>query len=165
MSFNKCYTENWGPWLQHYSLSGRYSFTVGNESREKKIKQQQKQYETGFLKNLLSDFSMSLLPHKQFTFKIYCDSHNNSRCFMSLRQSVIPCSNIYWIRGFCLYTQFWILKDVFIYRRDSFPIRVTQMSPCWRIKRLDDVSRSLFRPKAVCGQKGFHSERKTMGII
>ena len=110
-------------------------FTVGNEIWEKKIKEQQKTIWKRLSEKIaLIDFSMSLLPHKQFTFKICCDSHNNFRCFMSLKQSVIPCSNIYWIRGFCLYTQFWILKDIFIYRRDSFLIRVTQMSPCWRRK-------------------------------
>lgn len=77
-------------------LITRQIFLLSAMKFEKNFKQQQKQCETGFLKKFsLVDLSMSLLPHKQLIFKICCDSHNNFICFMSLRQSIIPCSNIY----------------------------------------------------------------------
>lgn len=86
-------------------LITRQVFLLSAMKFEKNFKQWQKQYEIGFLKKFsLVDFSMSLLPHKQFIFKICCDSHNNFICFMSLRQSIIPCSNIYWIRGLFVHT-------------------------------------------------------------
>lgn len=60
-----------------------------------------------------------------------------------------------------------MLKDLFIYGRDSSLIRVTQRPHCLRRKiYLDGVTlQSHFLvADVVCGQRRFHSERKAMGI-
>lgn len=88
---------------------------------------------------------------------------------MSLRQNVIPCGNIYYVKDFvCTHFQFGMLKDMFIYRRDSSLIRVTRRPHCLRRKiYLDGVtfqSHSL-DPDVVCRQRGLHFERMAMGVI